>query len=388
MDENQWLADRFEEHRGHLRAVAYRMLGSLAEADDAVQDTWLRLSGAGVGEVVNLRGWLTTVTARVCLNMLRSRNLRREEALSVHVPDPVLERGRRASARGGGAAGRLGRPRPAGGPGHPGPGRTAGVRPARHVRAAVRGDRPDGEQRPGAHRVVARPAGGPVAPSPGERGSRDGRHGTRTAPQRHGLHDRRRPDRRDRTRSATRSASARSPQASSPEATWICDKRRYETTMSRRAQGGIPGGVVFCGRSVMRARLEQVCHANEVVQHLLVSSPVDCRQQIGAGENGHGLRSDRAGVVLKDQVVGVGRGEALRFESRRQDGDVTIERHLRLPAQGLQPRKRRVGRWRRLRDRVQAGQVRVSMVRRGHRAVLRRPRPRGDWPVGQARWRP
>jgi len=90
MDENQWLADRFEEHRGHLRAVAYRMLGSLAEADDAVQDTWLRLSGAGVGEVVNLRGWLTTVTARVCLNMLRSRNLRREEALSVHVPDPVL----------------------------------------------------------------------------------------------------------------------------------------------------------------------------------------------------------------------------------------------------------------------------------------------------------
>jgi RNA polymerase sigma-70 factor (ECF subfamily) len=93
MDENQWLADRFEEHRAHLRAVAYRMLGSLAEADDAVQDTWLRLSGAGAGEVVNLRGWLTTVTARVCLNMLRSRNLRREEALGVHVPDPVLSVG-------------------------------------------------------------------------------------------------------------------------------------------------------------------------------------------------------------------------------------------------------------------------------------------------------
>ncbi|MGH3189105.1 MAG: sigma-70 family RNA polymerase sigma factor [Streptosporangiaceae bacterium] len=90
MDETQWLADRFEEHRAHLRAVAYRMLGSLAEADDAVQDTWLRLSGAGACEVVNLRGWLTTVTARVCLNMLRSRNLRREEALGVHVPDPVL----------------------------------------------------------------------------------------------------------------------------------------------------------------------------------------------------------------------------------------------------------------------------------------------------------
>jgi RNA polymerase sigma factor (sigma-70 family) len=88
MDENQWLADRFEEHRPRLRAVAYRMLGSLAEADDAVQDAWLRLSGAG--EVENLGGWLTTVVARVCLNMLRSRNLRREEPLGVHVPDPVI----------------------------------------------------------------------------------------------------------------------------------------------------------------------------------------------------------------------------------------------------------------------------------------------------------
>src|SRR3984885_9642097 len=90
MNENQWLGVRFEEHRAHLRAVAYRMLGSLAEADDAVQDTWLRLSGAGADEVANLRGWLTTVTARVCLNMLRSRRSRREEALGVHVPDPVL----------------------------------------------------------------------------------------------------------------------------------------------------------------------------------------------------------------------------------------------------------------------------------------------------------
>src|ERR1700722_16281362 len=90
MDEDEWLVRHFEQYRAHLRAVAYRMLGSLAEADDAVQDTWLRLSGAGADEVVNLRGWLTTVTARVCLNMLRSRNLRREEALGVHVPDPVL----------------------------------------------------------------------------------------------------------------------------------------------------------------------------------------------------------------------------------------------------------------------------------------------------------
>jgi RNA polymerase sigma factor (sigma-70 family) len=90
MDEKEWLADRFEEHRPHLRAVAYRMLGSLAEADDAVQDTWLRLSRARAGEVENLGGWLTTVTARVCLNMLRSRNRHREESLDVHVPDPVL----------------------------------------------------------------------------------------------------------------------------------------------------------------------------------------------------------------------------------------------------------------------------------------------------------
>jgi RNA polymerase sigma factor (sigma-70 family) len=90
MDENQPLADRFEEHRAHLRAVAYRMLGSLAEAEDAVQDTWLRLSRAGVDEVENLGGWLTTITARVCLNMLRSRGRRREESLEVRLPDPVV----------------------------------------------------------------------------------------------------------------------------------------------------------------------------------------------------------------------------------------------------------------------------------------------------------
>ena len=88
MVENQWLADRFEENRAHLRAVAYRMLGSLAEADDAVQDTWLRLSRARADEVENLGGWLTTVTARVCLNMLRSRRRRRE--VEVCLPDPVV----------------------------------------------------------------------------------------------------------------------------------------------------------------------------------------------------------------------------------------------------------------------------------------------------------
>jgi RNA polymerase sigma-70 factor (ECF subfamily) len=90
MDGNQWLADRFEEHRTHLRAVAYRMLGSLAEADDAVQDTWLRISRADASQVENLGGWLTTIVARVCLNMLRSRNTRREQPLGVHIPDPVV----------------------------------------------------------------------------------------------------------------------------------------------------------------------------------------------------------------------------------------------------------------------------------------------------------
>ena len=90
MDENEWLAERFEEHRARLRAVAYRMLGSLAEADDAVQDTWLRLSRTGASEVENLGGWLTTIVARVCLNMLRARNTRREESLDVRLPDPVI----------------------------------------------------------------------------------------------------------------------------------------------------------------------------------------------------------------------------------------------------------------------------------------------------------
>jgi RNA polymerase sigma factor (sigma-70 family) len=90
MDENEWLVDRFEEHRAHLRAVAYRMLGSLTEADDAVQEAWLRVSRAGADDVENLGGWLTTIVSRVCLNMLRSRNVRREDAVGAHVPDPVI----------------------------------------------------------------------------------------------------------------------------------------------------------------------------------------------------------------------------------------------------------------------------------------------------------
>ena len=90
MDENEWLAERFEEHRARLHGVAYRMLGSLTEADDAVQDAWLRLSRSEAREIENLGGWLTTVVARVCLNMLRARNVRREDSLDAHVPDPVI----------------------------------------------------------------------------------------------------------------------------------------------------------------------------------------------------------------------------------------------------------------------------------------------------------
>jgi RNA polymerase sigma factor (sigma-70 family) len=92
MDENQWMAERFEENRSHLRAVAYRMLGSISEADDAVQDAWLRFNRSDTTEVENLGGWLTTVVARLCLNRLRSRKTRREEPLETHVPDPIVSR--------------------------------------------------------------------------------------------------------------------------------------------------------------------------------------------------------------------------------------------------------------------------------------------------------
>jgi len=92
MDDHESLAQRFERNRTHLRAVAYRMLGSLSEADDAVQETWLRLSRSDISGVANLRGWLTTVVARVCLDMLRSRESRREEPLGAHVPDPIVSR--------------------------------------------------------------------------------------------------------------------------------------------------------------------------------------------------------------------------------------------------------------------------------------------------------
>jgi RNA polymerase sigma factor (sigma-70 family) len=91
MDERDLLTERFEANRTHLRAVGYRMLGSLSEADDAVQEAWLRLSGADTSGVENLEGWLTTVVARVCLDMLRSRKSRHEQPLGVHVPDPIVD---------------------------------------------------------------------------------------------------------------------------------------------------------------------------------------------------------------------------------------------------------------------------------------------------------
>ncbi len=92
MDEHDLLAQRFEANRTHLRAVAYRMLGSLNEADDAVQEAWIRLSSSGASGVENLGGWLTTVVATVCLDILRSRRSRREEPLGVRVPDPIIDR--------------------------------------------------------------------------------------------------------------------------------------------------------------------------------------------------------------------------------------------------------------------------------------------------------
>ena len=174
MDERDWLAERFEEHRTRLRAVAYRMLGSLSEADDAVQEAWLRLSRSDAERRSRTSArWLTTVVARVSLNMLRSRNARREEPLGVHLPDPIVDRADGID------------------PEHEAlladsvglallvvletltPARAARVRAARHVRRAVRRDRAD-------RRPLARggaPARQPRAPP------RPGRaHGARRRP--------------------------------------------------------------------------------------------------------------------------------------------------------------------------------------------------------------
>jgi RNA polymerase sigma factor (sigma-70 family) len=92
MDERDWLAEQFEEHRSRLRAVAYRMLGSLSEADDAVQEAWVRLSRSDADEIENLGAWLSTVVGRVSLNMLRSRRSRHEQPFDVHIPEPIIDR--------------------------------------------------------------------------------------------------------------------------------------------------------------------------------------------------------------------------------------------------------------------------------------------------------
>jgi len=92
MGERDWLAARFQEHRPRLRAVAYRMLGSTSEADDAVQEAWIRLSRSDAGEIGNLEAWLVTTVGRVALNMLRARRTRREEPLDAHLPDPIVDR--------------------------------------------------------------------------------------------------------------------------------------------------------------------------------------------------------------------------------------------------------------------------------------------------------
>ncbi len=92
MNEHNWLAEQFEENRSHLKAVAYRMLGSVSDADDAVQEAWLRLSRSDASRVENLTGWLTTVVARLCLDMLRSRKSRREESMDAQVTKPLASR--------------------------------------------------------------------------------------------------------------------------------------------------------------------------------------------------------------------------------------------------------------------------------------------------------
>src|SRR5436305_1311402 len=92
MDERDWLAERFQEHRPRLRAAAYRILGSTSEADDAVQEAWIRLTRSNAGEIDNLEAWLVTVVGRVALNMLRSRKTRREEPFGAHMPEPIVDR--------------------------------------------------------------------------------------------------------------------------------------------------------------------------------------------------------------------------------------------------------------------------------------------------------
>ena len=138
MDELE-LANRFDRRRPQLRAVAYRILGSLNDADDAVQEAWLRLQRTDPAQIENLERWLTTVVARICLNMLRLRRTRGEQPLGGFLPEPIIDNPAVGTGRAQ-PAGRLGRDRAAGRAGHSA-GRAAGVRAARHVRGAVRRNR-------------------------------------------------------------------------------------------------------------------------------------------------------------------------------------------------------------------------------------------------------
>ena len=138
MTDQDWLAERFEADRAHLRGVAYRMLGSVTEADDAVQEAWIRLSRTDTSEVENLRAWLTTVVGRVCLNMLRSRRTRRESSLETHLPDPIVSPEAGIDPEQEALLGRLGRARDARRPRRADARRTGRLRAARRLRGAVR----------------------------------------------------------------------------------------------------------------------------------------------------------------------------------------------------------------------------------------------------------
>ena len=199
-------ATRFEEQRPHLRAVAYRMLGSFAEADDAVQEAWVRYGRTDTSDVENLRAWLTTVVSRVSLNILRSRRTRQRGAGGAAHAGPHPGPPRRDRSRARGAPGRLRRRRPARRARHPGAGRAAGVRPARHLRRPLRRDRAD-------RRALARggtPAGQPRPPAHPGRADRP-RH-RRPAPAGGG---RRLPRRLARTATSTRCSPSSIPMSSS-----------------------------------------------------------------------------------------------------------------------------------------------------------------------------
>ena len=184
MDERDYLADRFEANRPHLRAVAYRMLGSVNEADDAVQEAWLRLNRSDTSAIENLGGWLTTVVARVSLDMLRSRTSRREQPLGTHVPQPIVSREDDVDPEHAGAARRLRRPCPARRPRDAASRRAARVRAARHVRRAVRRDRPDRGPLPDRRTAAREPraAPGPRCRAGARRGRRAPARGRRRLP--------------------------------------------------------------------------------------------------------------------------------------------------------------------------------------------------------------